>query len=217
MKKAIEELPILHNFIDFINKQVGVYCDSISSFNGNKARVERQKARICSPSNSSIKNGQPTVMWASFEDQGSPDVLHHRIIGVDDFIQTNSEAGYNEQQICWAIIVFIFAHWNEKIRPQLAKIRSIETSDIKVDEFGDLRILRNAIIHDKGILTQGEYNKIKVINNLVNSDYKITFTHDQMHKLFIHMKQGIARLALEHTGHLPGAPRAEEIVGIAIQ
>ncbi len=217
MDKATRELPILQNFIEFINRQVGVYCDSISSFSGNKARVEIQKARVNRPSKVSIKNGQSTVMWSSYEDPSSPDVLHHRIIKVDDFIQVNSESGFNEQQICWSIIVFIFAYWDEEIRPQVAKIRNIVPNDIKIDEFGDLRILRKAIIHNMGVLTKVEYDKIKVLNDLVKPDDKIVFTHDQMHKLLIHIKQGVARLMLEYTGHLPGAPKAKEISGMAIQ
>lgn len=48
-------------------------------------------------------------------------------------------------------------------------------------------------------------------------DAKITFTHDQMHKLFVHVKQGIGRLILRYTGGLPGAPQATEITSIAIQ
>lgn len=214
---ATAELPILQNFIDFINKQVGVYCDSISSFSGNKARVERQKARVNRPSGTKIENGQPTVMWSSYEDPASPDVLHHRIIKVDDFIQVNSESGFNEQQICWAIIVFVFAYWDEEIRPKVAKIRNVEPNEIKVDEFGDIRILRKMIIHNKGILSKNEYAKIKTIKELVQPNTKINFTHDEMHKLFIHMKRGIARLVFDYAGNLPGVPNIEEITGIAIQ
>jgi hypothetical protein len=38
-----------------------------------------------------------------------------------------------------------------------------------------------------------------------------------MHKVFVHVKQAIAKLILEYTGDLPGAPKASEIMGIAIQ
>lgn len=216
-KKLDAVLVILQDFIDFINKQVGVYCDCLSSFIGNKVRVERQKARVNYPTSKSIKNGQPTVMWSSYEDPNSPDVLHHRIIKVDDFISVNSEKGFNEQQITWAIIVFIFAHWDEEIRPKIAKIRNTEPNNIRVNEFGDLRILRKSIIHNSGILTQTEYDKLTTLKDLVTPNCKITLSHDQMHKLFIHMKQGIARIAFEYTGNLPGTPDISKITGIAIQ
>ncbi len=32
MSKAIDELPILRDFIDFVNRQVGVYCDCLKAW-----------------------------------------------------------------------------------------------------------------------------------------------------------------------------------------
>lgn len=216
-EKTKAVLDILQNFIEFINKQVGVYSDCLSSFIGNKVRVERQKARVNYPTSKNVQNGQPTIIWSSYEDSNSPDVLHHRIIKVDDFINTNSEMGFNEQQVAWAIIVFIFAYWDEEIRPQIAKIRNTKPNNIRVNEFGDLRILRKSIIHNRGILTQAEYDKLIILKDLVTPNCKITLSHDQMHKLFIHIKQGIARIAFEYTGSTPCTPNINQITGIAIQ
>lgn len=55
-EKATAELPILRRFIDFVNSQIGVYCDSLSSFRGNKVRIERQKARVQRPASKRIEN-----------------------------------------------------------------------------------------------------------------------------------------------------------------
>ena len=44
--KALAELEVLRGFIDFVNRQIGVYCDCLSSFQGNKVRIERQVARV---------------------------------------------------------------------------------------------------------------------------------------------------------------------------
>jgi hypothetical protein len=49
MTKALAELDVLRGFIDFVNRQVGVYCDCLAGFNGNKVRVERQVARVTRP------------------------------------------------------------------------------------------------------------------------------------------------------------------------
>lgn len=216
-EKAKAELPILHSFTDFINSQVGVYCDSLSSFNGNKVRVERQIARVNRQFDRVIKNGQPVITWVSVEDPTYPDIIHHRIIKEDEFIKVNSEAGFNEQQTCWSIIVFIFAKWDEEIRPQIAKIRNVNTNEIKLNEFGDLRILRMNIIHERGFLSKNEFSKLTIMKDIATQDAIIRFNHDQMYKLFRYLNQGIARLILEYTGDLPGAPKASEIVSVAIQ
>ena len=44
--KASAELAILRDFVDFVNHQVGVYCDCLAGFQGNKIRIERQVARV---------------------------------------------------------------------------------------------------------------------------------------------------------------------------
>jgi hypothetical protein len=215
--KAMAELPILRLFIDFVNNQVGVYCDCMSSFRGNKVRIERQKARINRPSGTRIENERPVIMRTSVEDPSSPDVIHQRVIKADDFIAANAEAGFNHQQVRWAIIVFTFAYWDEEIRPQIARVRGVKSDEVKLDELGDLRILRKNIVHNGGVLPASAYANLKVMKPLVQPDQKITLTHDQMHKVFVHVKQAIAKLILEYTGNLPGAPKASEIVGIAIQ
>ncbi|MGL3104917.1 hypothetical protein [Bradyrhizobium sp. BR 1432] len=179
-------------------------------------RVERQMPRVQRPISRRIVDGQPVVTWASVEDPSSPDVLHHRIIRADEFINVNSEAGFNEQQVWWAIVVFIFATWDEETRPRIARIRGVEPNTIKIDEMGDLRTLRKAIIHNAGNVTASEHAKLKVMADLSQPGKPLTFNHDQMHALFVHVKRAIGRLILEHTSHLPGAPDADSIIGIAI-
>jgi hypothetical protein len=217
MAKATAELDVLRGFIDFVNLQVGVYCDCLSSFYGNKVRVERQVARVTRPASRRIENDQTVITWASLEDPTRPDVIHHRIIRADDFIASNAEAGFNEQQVCWSIIVFIFSYWDEEIRPKIARIRGVEPNEVQVDALGDLRILRKSIIHNSGVLEAAEYSKLKILNSICRSGEKIAPTHDEMHKIFLATKNAIARLILEYTAHLPGAPRPEELTDIAIQ
>ncbi len=137
-KKINAELDVLREFIDFVNRQVGVYCDCLSGFQGNKVRVERQMPRLLQPTSRKIVDGQPVITHISVEDPASPDVLIQRTIRADEFINVNSEAGFNEQQICWAIIVFIFATWDEEMRPRIARIRGVEPNAIMLDEMGDL-------------------------------------------------------------------------------
>lgn len=215
--KAIEELPILRDFIEFVNRQVGVYSDCLSGFQGNKVRIERQVARINHPVSRRIENGQVIIMRASVEDPNSPDVIHHRIIRADDFIDINSEARFNEQQVCWAIIVFLFAYWDEETRPKIARVRGVRPNDIQYAALGDLRIFRKAIVHNGGVVTTAEHAKLKVLHKLCDPDTKIALTHDQMHAVFTEVKKVIGDLILRYTGNLPGAPNAGEIVDVAIQ
>lgn len=213
--KAMAELPILRDFVEFVNNQVGVYMDCVAGFQGNTVRIERQVARVQKRVPRLNKDGQPVMMLASVEDPTSPEVIHHRIIRAQDFLRANSETGFNHRQVCWSIIVFVFAYWDEQVRPQIAAVRGVKTQDVKVDALGDLRVIRHAIVHNKGVLTAAEHAKLRKAAALFKPDAKVVLTHDQMHSLFVLVKQAISEIILTYTGHLPGAPTAAEIVDIA--
>jgi len=212
-----EEHRILREFIDFVNRQVGVYSDSLSGFYGNKIRIERQIARITFPESKKVEDGRTVMMMTSVEDPSQPDVIHYRTIRAADFVSENEEAGLNERQICWSIIVFTFSFWDEEIRPRLASVRGVKPNSISIDALGDLRVLRKNIIHNSGVLPASEHSKLKCMQELSNPDQVLSFSHDQMHKVFVLLKNAIARILTEHALHLPGAPDPDDIVGVAIQ
>lgn len=215
--KATAELPILREFIDFVNKQSSVYMDCLNGFSGNTVRIKRQVARVNRPTRREFRDGQEVIIWDSMEDPSRPDVIHSSIRKSSTYLSDNAEAGFNEQQICWAIIVFLFAHWDEEIRPAIAKVRGIKPNDIKLDALGDLRVLRKAIIHANGIVTNKEHAKLKKMGDFIKADKKLALNHEQMHRVFVLIKNAIGEIVLHYTGNLPGAPHADEIVGIAIQ
>jgi hypothetical protein len=94
--------------------------------------------------------------------------------------------------------------------------QGVPPSDIKIDALGDLRILRKAIIHNGGIVTANEHAKMKAMGYLCQPGAKITLTHDQMHKIFVHVKQAIATILMDYAGRFPGAPDLSGLVDVAI-
>jgi hypothetical protein len=113
--------------------------------------------------------------------------------------------------------MFIFEYWEGQVRQRIADIRGVTKDDVRIDALGDLRRLRGSIIHHDGVLEAKEHEKLRVLASLFAPETKISPTHDQMHKIFIAVKQAIGELILHYTGHLPGAPKPGEIVDIAIQ
>lgn len=216
-EKVTVEIPILRDFIDFVNQQSGVYMDCLAGFEGNTVRISRQIPRANRPTGRVIRSEEPTIVYSSVEDPGAPDVIVSTIRRSQDYLAVNAEAGFNEQQICWSIIVFVFAYWDEEIRPAIAAARGVENNDIVVDELGDLRILRKAIVHNRGIVSAKEYAKLKVMTGLVKPDHKIVLSHDEMHQLFVFIKRAIGKIIAHYVGDLPGAPNMDEVRDIGIQ
>lgn len=90
-------------------------------------------------------------------------------------------------------------------------------NQISVDALGDLRLIRGAIIHNKGVLSSAVHSKLKIMQDMFQPDAEIAPSHETMHQLFVRMKQGIGQLIIEHIGPRPGSPDIREIKDIAIQ
>ena len=105
------------------------------------------------------------------------------------------------------MIVFVFAYRDEEVRPKIAAIRGVKPNDVQVDALGDLRIMRKSIIHNAGILAAPEYAKLKVLQDVCQPEARIALTHDQMHRIFVAIKQSIRRSYFALHWPLAGRPK----------
>lgn len=210
-------IDVCHEFIDLVNQHVGVYVDSCAGFAGNKVRVERQVARILRNQSRKPDPKEGTVVvMASFEDQRFPDAIHHRIIAASDFVDANAQNGMNATHQGYSVIVFLYAAWENTVRPRLAAARSLKPSGIRCDVMGDLRLFRNAILHSRGYLEASEHSKLKVLQQVVEANTELSLHYDQMHQIFALIKGGIAELFCREL-NIPSPPGDSPITGFAIQ
>lgn len=207
----------IREYIDFVNLQVGMYTDACSGFSKNKSIVERQVARVLKASGIKTDDtGQKIIVSTSFEDPSQPDIIHHRILRASDYLSNNSEGGTNEQQHVRAIIIFLYTYWDDETRLRLAKSKNVDKNSILSDVMGDIRIIRNTILHDKGILKNEDKKKLKKLD-FFPADAPIFVSNEIMHKIFVLIKQDICKLMLEHTGQTNSPVKPEDIKDIAIQ
>lgn len=216
MREAFDD--IIREYIDFVNRQVGVYMDALAGFAGHHTRIEQQVHRISRPIDSRIDNsGQRVVVYASYEDPTQPDVIHNRIIRATDYIAANSQGGSNEQQHSQAVLVFLFTFWEEEIRPRLAASKGVELQEIRSDIMGDLRILRNVILHSKGIIRSEKHKDLKKLSNMFVVDQPVHVSYEGMHRIFVLIKQDCAKMLFEWLGVKDTPIQPEEMVDLAIQ
>jgi hypothetical protein len=208
---------VIDELIGFLNYQVGMYMDAMSGFEGHRIYVERQVFRGNRPGRISRKaNGLQSVMMESYEDSTQPKVLISRIVKVEDFLAENSIRGRHEQQLADSTCVFIFSFWDEEIRRRLAESIGKQTDEIKSPAFGDLRLIRNAILHNKRIVGTADYRKLSVLQDIASPNVPLMIDYEKMHKLFVALKNAAARLMFEWRGTEPPGG-ADQVVGIAIQ
>lgn len=209
---------IVRDFIDFVNAQVGVYMDALAGFAGHKTKVERQIHRVTRPmEHKTEKNGSKVVVWTSYEDPSQPDVIHNRIIRAVDYVQANSPRGANERQHSQAILVFLFTYWEDEIRLRLAKSTGKDINEIRSDIMGDLRVIRNVILHSKGVIKDEKHKELKKLASMFAVNEQVHPSYDDMHKVFVFIKQDCARMLFEHIGVVPVGFSNEDLKDVAIQ
>jgi hypothetical protein len=201
-----------------VNQQVGVYMDALAGFSGHRTRVERQVHRANRPVQSSIDEaGLRVVVWASYEDPSKPDIVHNRIMRAHDYLAANAKGGSNEQQHSKAILIFLFTYWEDEIRPRLAASRAVGLQEIRSDVMGDLRIVRNVILHAKSIMRPDKHKDLKRLGDMFLVDHPLQLSYESMHKLFVLIKQDCARMLLDWLGVKDAPVQPDQIVDIALQ
>jgi hypothetical protein len=216
VREAFDE--VVKQYIDFVNQQVGAYMDALAGFAGHYARVERQVHRVNRPVRSELDDtGRQVVVWASYEDPTKPDVIHNRIIRAQDYLAVNAPGGSNEQQHARAIVVFLFTYWEDEIRPRLAKARDVPIHDIRCDTMGDLRILRNVVLHSKSIMRADKHAEMKKLGALFAVDEPLALSYESMQKIFVAVKQDCGKLLFDWLGVTDAPVKLEEMADIAIQ
>lgn len=210
---------IVREFIDFVNMQVGAYMDALAGYAGHCTRVERQVHRVMRPSKvTTDEAGNKVVVCASYEDPTKPEIVLNRIVRAGDYLAANAKGGTNEQQHARAILIFIFTYWELEIRPRLAACIGAKPEEIRSDIMGDLRILRNVVLHSKGVFRADRHKELKRLGGLFAVDKPLHIGYEDLHQILVLVKQDCARMLLEWTGAAATAPfSVNEVRDVAIQ
>jgi hypothetical protein len=209
---------VVHEYISFINEQVGMYMEALAGFAGHYTRIERQIQRVLRPVRvAKNKEGESVVVSARYEDPRKPDVIIYSTVRAVDYIATNAPGGSNEQKLARAIVVFLFTYWEGEIRPRLARAKGVEIREIRSDIMGDIRVLRNVILHSKSVLRAEKQKELKKLRGMFAIDQPLHLSYEDMQQIFILIKQDCGRLMFEWRGVKDSPIAPGEIRDIAIQ
>ncbi|MBR7833613.1 hypothetical protein KDL01_10075 [Actinospica durhamensis] len=98
----------------------------------------------------SAENPDP-MFYLGISDPNLPDSATYANWRVSKLLRQIELNGPVDDRLGHQWIVMFFAKWDEELRPRLAAAHGCEPRDIKVPLLGDLRLLRNAVVHERGI------------------------------------------------------------------
>jgi hypothetical protein len=107
----------------------------------------------------------------------NPDPMFHVGIGDPNLLTSVQFAGWKKSRVLaqlarggdvemrlggqWA--VFVFSGWEHEFRPRLARARACDLHEVRYPAFGDLRHIRNDIIHGHGIASEAETGRCEML------------------------------------------------------
>jgi hypothetical protein len=146
-------------FLDEVNRLFGFYFDADMAFHLTKLRLGEMQKTLClnDASNFSYTEGMPTGGPADFQNS-----MHATTFGA--LKQRMAKGGTDSQAAAQAMLVFTFHIWEEKFRTSLTTNAGTPISDTGSDVMGDIRLLRNSIIHNKGI-AKADVARCKVLKH----------------------------------------------------
>ena len=87
----------------------------------------------------------------------------HSRVNIGEFVASSVKDGIYADTLAKTFISTIYHDWEEGYRHKIAQEIGTEKNNIKNNLMGDLRIIRNCIVHESSIITN-EHKKIKELN-----------------------------------------------------
>jgi len=119
-----------------------------------------------------------TAFFLASDDPNAPDAKYNHAVKIGTLIDRNAPDGENQKLLSQSCLIFIYTLW-DSVRPIYAQFLGVEQNTVASDIFGDLRLYRNAIIHNYGLL-----EKEPKILKFVEVGGAVALTRAQMESLF---------------------------------
>ena len=177
-----------------VNAAYGLYLDATMGFAENVRKVEQSQKETGTTDDNRF-------FYTLGDPLSTENVLLHETTQ-GDFKARNSDEGPNCMLLARFLIVILYELWETGYRSDIAKAADLPRSKLLLPVFGDLKRLRNAILHNKGRLTPQTAQKLEVVatptTNSVDLDKK------DVERLVRDVKAALDSLVESVTGDDPG-------------
>jgi hypothetical protein len=87
----------------------------------------------------------------------------HGIAGARGFAAEVAEGGRTHRRLTQQWIVTVYTGWESEFRRRIAAAREVDEEAVRADFFGDLRHLRNDIVHNCGMASRDHSTRCAVV------------------------------------------------------
>ena len=141
-------------FREFLRKVYdiyGLYLDSTFGFISINKHITELQKKICSNNKIRIEDFDKKNFSYGRGKPGSKDSYIMHISEIREVKERNKNEGENYKNIANLCLVLIYQYWENYYRKRIANDIGCKKNDLKLDIFGEIRIIRESIIHHRSI------------------------------------------------------------------
>lgn len=154
----------------YLNEIHGLYLDSISGFSLINQYLETESnelVRLIGEVDLELLNERSISHKRFFGSDFAASGIHHPTVA--ELRSRTAINDHNYDMVGKMCIVYLFSFWEMNLRKRIAKAKTIDVKDVIYDYWGDLRLLRNFIVHSSQ-KTRNELKKSKIFKMWDNDD-----------------------------------------------
>lgn len=147
-------LDVREEFIRIVQAHHGVFLDALWGFRSVNEEIERSQQHMLRHSIGTPKTLEEldaTELFVSDKDPAIYRVEHVATMGW--FKKRNDKGGLNHIVLGNLIVVSVFSFWEDHYRERIASALGLPKEKLLVPVLGDLRLIRNDIVHHQAIAT----------------------------------------------------------------
>lgn len=148
----------ISEFKKIVDQIYGTYLDSIKGFqmivkdtknDEDEIKKRYDEWKDSNPQYEHVAWGGSTRGYGRLQKEGQRMHLHQ--VPVEEIISRNSRHGRNQISIANYCIVILYQYWEDHFRNLIATSLNRNKNDIQIQLFGDIKFIRESIIHHRGI------------------------------------------------------------------
>jgi hypothetical protein len=145
------------------------------------SRVAVTQLLNCVPMKASPSNPDPNLFLGA-GNPNDPSTRPDASWRLSDLRSAADHNGWLQQWLTDAWIALIFARWESHYRPEFARAHGLDVASVQCDVIGDLRHLRNDVIHHAGVATAANAGRCRAITRFAPGD-RILLTPEDVRSL----------------------------------
>jgi hypothetical protein len=150
-------------FVAVVDKLYGLYLDSQAGFLANADVIERNHAMTAATAAPGTDlDSLPLIIGRG--DPNDPSNVTQHTTTQGEFKARNRRGGENHVLLGQLFVVQLYSFWEVGYRPRLARAMGKEPDELKLEIFGDLRLLRHDVLHNLGVVDQATVRRLEVLS-----------------------------------------------------